>query len=201
MEETLTLLADAIADVGVWTWWQGETAEYIQVEFCHTQLWNAPVTDSEPPSGQIAIRFDNPASVAFLTFEVEVVPEDWPQLLHQDEIDCFALDSEAFTFTDTQLIVELLAQCAAVETWQGSPPHEVDWAISPVKLGFRVGLVGLLIAAEQMKLLTLHGEFGLDEVEAKHQQWWDYWKEYWRLIDTDNPLPEDYACEVTIPAG
>lgn len=45
------------------------------------------------------------------------------------------------------------------------------------------------------------GELSLDDVENRKDKWWDYWKEYWEKRDSENPLPKDYACEVTIPAG
>ena len=123
------------------------------------------------------------------------------QLLHQDEIDYFNLDSEAFTFTDAKIIGELIEKTAKVQVLHGTAPNEIGWANAPIKLGFRAWSVGLVIAAEHMTLLTFEGDFGLHEVEGKCQKWWEYWTEYWRVKDTADELPEDYACEVTIPAG
>lgn len=199
MDNTLKILADAISDVGVWTWWQSDSPEYIQLEFSGTQLWNLPVAEGKPPSGKIAIGFGNHASVSFLTFDADEIEENWPQLLHQDEIDYFTLDNEAFTFTDAKMIAEIIEEPVAIQTLYGAAPNDIDWVASPVKLGFRAGPVGLVIAAERMKLLAFQGEFSLDEVEEKNQNWWEYWTEYWRVKDTLAALPEDYACEVTIP--
>ena len=30
---------------------------------------------------------------------------------------------------------------------------------------------------------------------------WDYWRVYWERRDRKDPLPKDYACEVTIPVA
>ena len=201
MNNNLEILADAISDVGVWTWWQSDSADYIQFEFSGTQLWNPPLAEGQPPSGKIAIGFSNVSCVSFLTFDGSEVEENWPQLLQQDEIDYFNLDNEAFTFTDTATIRELIKEAATVQTLYGTKPNQVDWAVAPVKLAFRAWSVGVVIAAEEMSLLIFQGEFGLNEVEEKSQKWWEYWNEYWRVKDTADALPEDYACEVTIPAG
>lgn len=201
MDNVLDVLADAISDVGVWTWWQSDAPEYVQVEFNGTQLWNPPVAEGKAPSGKIAIGFSNVESIGFLTFGTDEIETNWPQLLHQDEIDYFNLNHDWFTFTDAAMIAEIIKEAAAVQTLHGAPPHEINWVASTVKLGFRAGPVGFVVAAEHMKLLSFEGEFGLNEVEEKCEKWWEYWNEYWRLKKTPLALPKDYACEVTIPAG
>jgi hypothetical protein len=52
-----------------------------------------------------------------------------------------------------------------------------------------------------MEILSHHGRLRLDEVGAVSRQWWEYWRRYWDQKEMGDPLPLDYACEVTIPAG
>lgn len=196
----IEILADAISDVGVWTWWQSDSPEYIQIEFNGTQLWNPPTEAGHPPSGKIALGFEDVVSIAFLTFDAEAVEENWPQLFHEDQIDHFNLNSERFTFTDAALIGEIIKDAATVDTLYGIAPEQVDWSASVIKIGFRAWSVGLVISAKRMDLLNFEGDFELSEVKEKNEKWWEYWNEYWRAKDTSNALPEDYACEVTIPA-
>lgn len=52
--DQLTLLADAIANVGYWTWWAQELPDVFQLEFAGTQLYLAlPASPDQPPSSLV----------------------------------------------------------------------------------------------------------------------------------------------------
>jgi len=55
------------------------------------------------------------------------------------------------------------------------------------------------IEAAELRLFLMSGEIQLSNVALLHSDWWSYWKEYWKKLDTTEALPKDYACEVTIP--
>jgi hypothetical protein len=69
-----------------------------------------------------------------------------------------------------------------------------------VFLGFEAGPFGLAVAAESVAVFNHHGELDPAAIFAGIKKWWEYWGEYWRRKDTPDPLPHDYACEVTIPS-
>jgi hypothetical protein len=68
-------------------------------------------------------------------------------------------------------------------------------------LGFWAGSIGLAVVAKSMGIFSHAGELSMEDAVAANQKWWAYWREYWQRKDTDNPMPEDYTCEVTIPVG
>jgi hypothetical protein len=60
--------------------------------------------------------------------------------------------------------------------------------------------VGIVIVADKMKIVSHSGEIELSKIPELHQKWWDYWKKYWEVKDSNSPLPYDPLCEITIPA-
>jgi hypothetical protein len=55
------------------------------------------------------------------------------------------------------------------------------------------------VRARKMSVLAHSGELTAEQVVESNQAWWGYWRECWRRKDSGSPMPEDYACEVTIP--
>ena len=200
MNEYLPALESAISDVGHWTWWTANLPDTFQVEFDGTQLWNPPLGEGKPPSGQIALRFRKPRLIYFLTLS-NSVPEDWPDLLQRDELQPVGVDHEAFTLTSAELCSALVAKAASVRALVGEPGNTRLPAPGEALLGFEAGRVGLVIAAESMGVFNYQGELNQQAVLESNRQWWAYWREYWHRMDTRDPLPRDYACEVTIPAA
>ncbi len=203
MVDVYERLEEAISDVGHWAWWDGDIPNRIQVEFGGVQMWNDPTTAGGPPSDLVALRFDSPGFVAFLTFESEEEPmsDDWPQELRRDEIGPFSIDQETFTCRFREQAVALGKNAKSVEVVHGPPIEDLLVTESAYLLAFRCHSVGIVVAGPSMKVLTMEGEIGPDEILDKCEKWWVYWKEYWARLDSDEPLPYDYACEVTIPAG
>ena len=49
--------------------------------------------------------------------------------------------------------------------------------------------------------VAMTGALTGEELETANEKWWAYWREYWKRRESSSPLPRDYGCEVTIPAG
>jgi hypothetical protein len=200
MNEHLPVLESAISDVGHWMWWTANLPDSFQVEFCGTQLWNPPLGEGKPPSGQIALRYCKPRLVYFLTLS-DSVPSDWPDQLQRDELGSFGVDHEAFTLMSNELCSRIVANAKSISALVGEPGNTPLPAAGEALLGFAAGPVGLVVAAESMCVVNHHGELDQQAVLESNRRWWAYWREYWQRMETSDPLPHDYACEVTIPAA
>ena len=200
VNEHLPALESAISDVGHWTWWTANLPDTFQVEFDGTQLWNPPLGEGKPPSGQIALCFRKPRLVYFLTFS-ESIPGNWPDQLHRDELGSFGVDHEAFTLTSADLCAHIVAKAKSVRALVGEQGRAPLPAAGEAFLGFEAGPVGFVVAAESMGVFNYHGELDPPAVLESNRRWCDYWREYWQRMDTPDPLPHDFACEVTIPAA
>ena len=198
-DNALTILADAVADVGIWRWWDQRFPDVFQLEFGAVQLWSAPIADGRPPNGQYALRFRGPLSVSFLTARGAGVPADWADRLHRDKLQPFSVGHDSFVLDDRKAARAIVAAAAKVETRYGALPAHLDWERAPLLCAFWAGPVGCLVAARELQLVGMAGEIPLTDVSGMAQRWWEYWRDYWRRKDTPEALPQDYACEVTIP--
>lgn len=198
MGEHLPALESAIADVGCWTWWTANLPEAFQAEFGGVQFWNPPTGEGQPPSGRIALRYRKPRLVYFLTL-AEGLSDNWPDQLQRDELEPPSVDYEAFTLTAADLCGQLVSKAVAVRALVGEPGVTRLPRAGDAILGFEAGPFGLVVAAESLGVFNHLGELDAPAVQAGLRKWWEYWREYWRRKDTPNPLPRDYACEVTIP--
>ena len=198
MNKSIEILEEAISDVGYWRWWAEKLPDVFQVEFGGVQLWNPPTNPDGPPSGIVALRFIKPTVIAFLTENgASDIQDNWPASLHDDSIDSFTVDCDRFTFTSETEISETLQNCS-VELKFGTQ-EDLYSLNSPVKLAFRAENVGLLVRAEKMTVISSAGEMSKEHICDAHAKWWEYWREYWRRRNSEDALPKDYACEVTIP--
>lgn len=197
------LLEEAISDGGLWSWWTADLPDTVQVEFVGTQLWNPPLTSDAPPNSQIALRFDDLNFVGFLMRQGRAsgLPHDWPERLHNDESEPYSLSYGDFTLTDPRRLANFLDEAHDVDTRVGVVEDIRSISHDASILAFWAGPVGLILVAASMTVLNYQGKVPLTEIEAMNQKWWDYWKEYWERKHSPNPMPTDYACEVTIPAG
>ena len=200
MGEHLPALESAISDVGYWTWWTANLPAAFQVEFGGVQLWNPPNGEGQPPSSRVALRFRKPRLVYFLTL-VESVSVDWPEQLQRDELDPPSINHEAFTLTAADLCRKLVGKAIGVRALIGEAGVTPLPTAEEAFIGFLAGPFGLVVAAESLAVFNHHGELDAPAVLAGIGKWWEYWREYWRCKDTPEPLPRDYACEVTIPTA
>jgi hypothetical protein len=203
--QLLDVLSDTITDVGFWTWWMCELPSLILIEFDGTQLYFPSSDNTEPPSSQIAIQFINPQTISFLSVpdNDSELEENWYDLLHEDKFDppVWVCTKHLFTFTDNQLMKSIINGADKIITTFGYSPKLEKFLNEKYKLVFMAGNVGFAVAANGISLLSKNGEFNINDIEAINDEWWNYWEKYWKLSGTENELPKDYACEVTIPAG
>ncbi|HWI64223.1 MAG TPA: hypothetical protein VNT75_20485 [Symbiobacteriaceae bacterium] len=198
MTDAYRILEDAISDVGHWRWWAEALPGLFQVEFGGVQLWTAPASPDRPPTGVVALRFVDPSLVVFLTEnQAHDVELNWPQQLHDDQLEPISISHDRFTLTSESAIAAMVKDCAL--DFRVGNLQELEAGQAEVRLGFRAGPVGMVIRAKALVVLSSAGELSPDKIVEASTAWWAYWKEYWQRRDTENPLPKDYACEVTIP--
>lgn len=200
MEEPLKILETAISDVGYWRWWTSKLPDTIQLEFGGTLLWFPPTSPGKVTTGQLAVRLRNPLIAAFLTSKAARLPDDWPEAMQRDEYDSFTVEHDRFTFTSHDDAAAYVADAASLKPVVGSASHLSQHRGKPL-LAFWAGPVGFVGVAVSISLFNMQGEVDLAAVPELHNKWWSYWRDYWARKDTADPMPEDYACEVTIPAG
>lgn len=198
-QEPMEVLQKAISDVGYWRWWTAKLPGAFLVEFGGVQLYTASPKEGQPPMGVMAMIFRNPSSISFLDYGRNLA-NDWSWQLQEDQIEPFNLDQGKLAFNDGKAIAGYLKKAVAVNTYHGRKPSGGKLMEANVQMGFKAGDVGLCIAAESLDINTHLGKISLSQVAKMHKSWWEYWKVYWRRKNTANPMPEDYACEVTHPA-
>lgn len=198
--QILELLSRAISNVGYWTWWITELPTLVQIEFGGTQLYFPPDDHSQPPNTRIAIQFGKPKSISFLTKKALTREEEnWFDELHADKMEPPTCSYGAFSFTDPSLIAEIISSATTIKTVHGYAPTDAMFLTEKYKLAFWAGDYGFAVSSDEFKLITSIGVVALDQISSVHSEWWAYWRRYWDLKNTPDALPEDYACEVTIP--
>lgn len=193
----LELLEESISDAGYLSWWDSMLPDVFQIEFGGVLLYNPPRKENEAPSGKIALRFSELLSVAFLSGKE--VPENWYQLMHEDNYSRPTIAYERFSFTDISLIQNIIGEANNIKVYYGETPANVDLFKEIYVLCFWAGEVGVFVCAGNMDIYNHLGAVPFESVENMKDQWWEYWKEYWKVKGTDKEMPKDYACEVTIP--
>ena len=195
----LEILADAISDVGYWSWWAEKLPDVFQIEFGGSQLFFPPINPESPPQSKIAIQFRQPISVSFISRNENPDNFVWSQQLHNDEIEPPTCTHGDFTFTDIELMKALLEKATRIKTIYGYEPKSGAFSEEPYHLIFWCGDVGMAVASKEIRLLSREGEVAVTDIAEINQKWWEYWRMYWDKKDTSDELPKDYACEVTIP--
>lgn len=200
-KQQLELLADAISDVGYWTWWVSDFPKIFQIEFSGTQLYLAKDNLSKLPSSQIALRFINPKSVSFLTKGENYSNDDvnWFNDLYNDKLEKPTCSYEYFSFTNSTLISQIIEDAKVINTLYGYCPIDKRFLTENFYFAFWAGDFGLAISAENLELYSVKGKIDFEQIPKINADWWEYWQTYWQLRETENALPTDYACEVTIP--
>lgn len=198
--DQLALLADAISDVGCWTWWAQELPDVFQLEFAGTQLYLAPpASPDQPPSSRVALQFRQPSCVCFLYRGEKATDFAWVEQLHKDELPPQTCSYDGVGFGNDMRLRTLLALATQQQLVHGYPPIDDAFLREPYRLVCWCGDYGIALAAPQLRVMPHEGEQSLDQVAEANRQWWDYWRMYWARRFTAEELPYDYACEVTIP--
>jgi hypothetical protein len=196
--DQLEILADAISDIGYWSWWTEQLPELFQIEFGGTQLYFPPTNSDTPPQTQIAVRFDHPTSISFIS-KNEGDNFEWINLLQEDKMEPPTCSHGEFSFGKSELAKSLLQQVTKIKTIHGDKLTIENFLSEPISLVFWCGEIGLAISAKELKLLNHLGGIALTDIAEVNRNWWEYWRTYWDKRDSSEPLPKDYACEVTIP--
>ncbi len=199
-EQAKEVLETAIADVGQWNWWQEDLPQSVSVEFYGVQLWEAPRGEDRPPPGMVALRLKNPVHVEFLR-RGGSLSDDWPSLMRNDELDAFSVSHDEFVLRSPQALQQIVDEASDGQVLVDSAQSVEELASSHEFVGFWAGPVGFVGFAEDIEAIIFAGVVSSDEIEQRHRQWWEYWKEYWQRRESADPMPRDYACEVTIPLG
>lgn len=198
---------DSVSETGVLSWWVATDDGTFQVEFTGAQLYNRPDRPGSPPSSTMALRFSYGVSASFLTRPMPLdrgpnsreLPSDWPLKLHTDKLETpLRVSSGELWLADDLDFAPHLEGCH-IHTHLGSYPSGVELLGRPHRLVVWAGAAGLAVASRNLVLLNHDGEIPWEDVPHLKQKWWSYWAQYWQRKSTSEPLPFDYACEVTVP--
>jgi len=201
MNKCFRILEESISDVGYWSWWNSDFPNLFQLEFSGVQLWNSPLQKEQPPSSTIALKFLKPVSVSFLTKNLPgELRDNWFELLHKDKVEPFAIDHNCFAINDKIKVQDLLQDKKDVKTIYGVQLEKRGLFDLNFFVCFWAGPVGVVVFADGMRIFNHFGEIEISKIPLMRRKWWNYWKVYWRKKGTNDELPKDYTCEVTIPA-
>jgi hypothetical protein len=201
-KEPIEILEYAISDVGNWRYWLSEE-DLFQIEFGWVMLYVSPSSKDNPPSNVIALRFRDIKCVVTLEGDSAEshMPSDWFQKLGKDEIEPLQISYDKFTLSDINEVKKYLEESENNTFVVGNGFDFNDVKETDTILGFWSDNVGLVIVSKEFEIATINGIVGLGEIQNMHDQWWQYWRDYWNKKDSKESLPYDSLCEITIPAG
>lgn len=196
----LDILATAIADCGYFRWWVQPRPDIILLEFGGVQLLRLEGDGTRPPPSTFGLRFETLSMALFASDGG--VSDDWPMRLQQDQLDPPTVEFDSLSFSDSGActsVLELPRRSLLVGA--GEVDAVALFEKASARIAFLAGPVGVVVCGDRLRLVSHAGEHSLEEVAGMHARWWEYWERYWSVRDTVAPLPRDYACEVSIPAG
>ena len=199
IKSDLEVLENAICDIGWWSWWTAELPNILQIEFGGTQLYFEKTQNENPPNNQIAIQFINPKSISFLSRNNNQIEENWAEKLQNDKLELPSCDYEKFSFANKNLMKSIIDEAETINTIYGNSPKDISFYTEKYKLVFWAQNYGIAVNAEEIKLMSHNGKIELEDIREINNSWWKYWKKYWSLKYSKNPLPKDNLCEITIP--
>jgi len=171
MKRNLDQLANVISTQGQWTWWAAKFPVAIQFEFNQTSLYFGDRTPLAP-STKIALAFYKPISVVFIS--KGLVAPHWELKLGSDIIEHFDMTTGGCGFNNHSLFAKMISEITHQEIAYGCEFNTQILRNAPLKFGFWAGNVGVLLAAESMRLFNLEGEFPLDQIGRYAKAWEQY---------------------------
>ncbi|NUQ39779.1 MAG: hypothetical protein HUU32_00135 [Calditrichaceae bacterium] len=200
MNPNLSTLEFAITNLGRWKWWTNEERTY-QLEFGMVQLYLPSSKGTFPSNYTLALQFRDTFCLALLEYrrEESAIPQNWFELLSKDRLDPFNLVDYNFTLTDPAILKQLYAESSRREFILGDEAAVDSAGDKTAFIALRSGAVGIILLAREMKIFSHAGEIAEAEIPALQSKWWDYWREYWAKMGTEQALPKDLMCEVNIP--
>ena len=193
--DTLNILTDAISDVGSWWCWHAGD-DMLQLEFCDVQLYDETKAEEETHTTDVlAVRFYGHVFAVFLD---DLNDTNWHERFRDDDSILYPVDTYDMAFDDHEKAESLLNDYR-----NRIPIKDFNSAKTLLTakhiLYARCDEVGFIVGGDKIEIAGEKGKYTEEEIEPLSRKWWEYWKDYWLLRGTPDALPEDYACEVTIP--
>ena len=195
--DTLSILADAISDVGAWQWWH-ISDDLVHLEFCDVQLYDESRPEKETHTTDVlAVRFRGHAFAVFLDRSGR---NDWHERFRDDDSVLYPVDPYEMTFDSAEEAERVL----------NDYPNRIpvgDFAGAETLLSAkhllcaRCGEVGFIAGGDACEAAGEKGICTEEEIRDAAEKWWEYWRTYWKRRGTKDAYPKDYACEVTIPVA
>ena len=196
-KDTLNILAEAISDVGSWWCW-GVNEDTVQLEFCDVILYDETKQVNEPRTTDVlAVRF---FGHAFAVFFDDLDEADWHIRFRDDDSILYPVDAYCLGFDDlkeAEALLNAYDHRTVVKDFSG--PETV--AAAKHFLCAKCDGVGCIVGGDEMLVAGRKGRYTEEEIKTASEKWWGYWKEYWKLRETEDAYPNDYACEITIPVS
>ncbi|MBR2727510.1 MAG: hypothetical protein IKD71_06435 [Solobacterium sp.] len=195
--DTLNILADAVSDVGSWwCWYVGD--DLLQLEFCDVQLYDETKAEKETHTTDVlAVRFHGHVFAVFLD---DLNDRNWHERFRDDDSILYPVDAYDMAFDDHKKAESLLNDYRNRVPVKGFKGAETLAAAEHI-LCARCDKAGFIVGGDEIEIVGEKGKYLEEEIEPLSRKWWEYWKDYWRSRGTRDALPEDYACEVTIPVN
>lgn len=196
-KNTLNILSDAISEVGSWHWWHLKDG-MVQMQFCDVLLYDETKASTEPRTTDVlAVRFYGHSFAVFLD---NLDDDSWYLQLRDDDSVLYPVDTYELAFGDTKEAESLLNNYT--HTTRIKDFFGLEMLTTTKHLMYaRCGDVGFIVGGDEITVVGRNRRYTEEEIETASRKWWDYWKEYWKLRGTKNALPNDYACEITIPVS
>ena len=194
-KDTLHILAEAISDVGSWWCW-GVNEDTVQLEFCDVMLYDETKQANEPRTTDVlAVRF---SGHVFAVFFDDLDEADWHIRFREDDSVLYPVDAYELAFDDlkeAEVLLQDFDHRTDVKDFSG--PETI--AAAKHFLCAKCGEVGCIVGGDELQVAGRKGRYTEEEIKTASEKWWEYWKDYWRLRETEDAYPKDYACEITIP--
>lgn len=194
-KNTLNILADAISEVGAWLSWLIKD-DIVQAEFCDIMLYDESKPENDTHTTDVlAVRFRDHTFAVFLD---DLDETDWPELLRNDHNVLYPVDTYELGFDDikeAELLLNDYKNRIPIKDFSG--PETLSAAEH--LLYARCGNVGFIIGGDRIEVVGRNGKYSEEEIKTGSEKWWSYWKSYWKVRNTRDAYPKDYACEITIP--
>ena len=195
-KNALNILSDAISEVGAWHSWLVKD-DMVQIQFCDVLLYDETKPEKEPHTTDVlAVRFYGHSFAVFLD---NLDDDSWLQRLQDDDSLIYPVDTYELAFDDikeARLLFNDYRHLIPIKDFAG--PEKLSAAKH--LLYAKCGDVAFIAGGDEITVVGRHRRFTEEEIETASIKWWNYWKRYWELRGTRDALPEDYACEITIPA-
>ena len=171
MADAIKILEEAISDVGYWLWWTVQE-NGCQLEFAGTQIWNAPESEDQPPSGIIALRYTGNVFLSFLTRNgSEEYSEHWFDRLQRDEMEPLRLSPDEFFLNNREGFLSVVKQAGETQLIRGTAIG--DASIPPITntIAFYAGQFGVIAGGNELRIFSHQGEIKIQEIPdmVKHK--------------------------------